>query len=260
MTSLNAASGTVSSFSQCVSDREKSQRITVTFINAIIWILLLVLTALSMGIIAIAGALGWAINWLFSEYNVRKLQSRGASVSQAQFPTVWEAMQQVCRQFGVENTCRVIVIPSGEANALAIRYARKRVVLIFTELLEGIIDEPEQLRTLLAHELCHIILDHGARGFLERYKPASYKAARELTCDNAGLAAAGNLSSAQTLIRKLCAGKLLHTRLSDQALIQESEFIHSGITGWFIKQYLTHPPAGARIQNMADFAVKVAIS
>ncbi len=231
---------------------------SVVATNIFLWILLVIGAVATFGGLLLVAIIGWIVNQIAAEYNVRKLQSRGVTVSPMQFTPVHEALQQVCGQFGmpVENY-RTIILPSGEGNAFAIKFARKRVFVILTELLDGIIDEPEQLRALLGHELCHMALDHGARGIFERYKPAAYKAARELTCDNAGLAAAGDLESARLLIRKLHAGKHLHIHISDESLKQEARFIESGFTGWMLKQSLTYPPAGARIENIESFAQSI---
>lgn len=246
--------GSTWSFADCVSPEERSQRLTVTITNILVWLVLAILAVSSFGVVLVLAVLGWLVNALLSEYNVRKLQAVGATVSAAQLPMVAEAVETVCQQFNIPNTYRVIVIPSGEANAFALKLARKRVVVILSELLAGIIDKPEQLRALIAHEICHCALDHGWRGVFERYKPAKYKAGRELTCDNAGLVAADSVQATKLLIRKLCVGRHLYKLLSEEALILESRTIYSGISGWLIKRHLTHPPAGARLENIDRFA------
>ncbi len=250
----------IQSFADCISERERKQRFKVTFVNIIIWLLLVIVSAATWGVFLIVAFAGWAINSLLAEYNVRKLQAIGATVSRTQLPEVHGALESVCQRFNVPNTYRVIIIPSGTANAFAMKFARKRVVVILSELLAGIIDDPAELRALLGHELCHSVLDHGMRGIFERYKPVQYKAARELTCDNAGLIAANDLEAAKTLIRKLCVTRHLHLRLSDDALVEESKAIYSGISGWLIKQYMSHPPAGSRLLNLEEFSQTAMLS
>ncbi len=128
------------------------------------------------------------------------------------------------------------------------------MIVLLSETVEGILDNPEQLRFVIAHELAHLVLDHGFRGAFTVYRPASYKAARELTCDNAGLVAANSLESAKSVLKRLGVGHALHTKLNEAYLDAESRYIYSGITGWLLKQYLTYPPLGKRIQNVTQFA------
>lgn len=242
----------------CVSVAEKKQRAGVTLVNLILW-LCLVLVAVAMiigskGGIVIFMAAGWVVNVLAAEYNVRRLQAFGVTVSERQFPEVYQAVEAVCNRLGVENKPKVVVLQSGEANAFALRFARKKVIIILTEMLEGIIEKPAELRALIGHEVCHSVLNHGMRGKFELYMPAKYRAARELTCDNAGLVAADDLTAAKAMQKKLCAGKHLFERVDEEALKDEAELIYSGITGWFIARNLTYPTFGARLKNLEDFS------
>jgi Zn-dependent protease with chaperone function len=245
----------ITSFSQCVSSAERKQRFGVTFTNLFLWVLIVVLAVASMGTLLIVAAFSLLVNSLLSGYHVRRLQALGATVSAVQFPQVHQALREVCSRFGVAHQPQVVVVSSGETNAFAVKFARKKVILILSELLEGIIDQPAELRALLGHELCHTALDHGSRGTFEIHKPARYKAARELTCDNAGfVASGGDLENAGAMIKKLCVGKVLYRHLSDSELQDEARDIYSGFVGWLIRRHLTHPPAGARLQNLQEFA------
>ena len=242
-------------FEQCVSDEEKRGRVGVVIVNVFVWLVLIGFVIASKGSVLFFILPGILFNYLLAEYNVRKLEAVGATVTTQQFTPVHTAASDVCRRFGVREMPRIVVINSGESNAFALKFARKRVVMIFSELLDGIIDSPEQMRFLIAHEMCHGALDHGPRGIFEIYKPARYRQARELTCDNAGLVAAGDLIESKTMLLKLCAGRRLFSNLSENVLIAESKRIYSGFVGWLLRQYLTHPPAGARLENLSSFAL-----
>jgi Zn-dependent protease with chaperone function len=245
----------VTSFSQCVSGEERKQRFGVTATNLFLWALIIILTVVSAGSLLLILGISWIVNSLLSGYHVRRLQALGATVSPEQLPQVHQALIEVCSRFGVAHPPRVIVVSSGETNAFAVKFARKKVILILSELLEGIIDQPAELRALLGHELCHTVLDHGSRGTFEMYKPARYKSARELTCDNAGfVAGGGSLENANALIKKLCVGKVLYRSLSEAALVEEALDIYAGFVGWLVGRHLTHPPAGARLKNLQEFA------
>ena len=246
--------GSISQFQQCVSEEERRGRMGVTIVNVIAWIFVALFVVSTAGVALLILLPGWLVNFLMAEYNVRKIEAVGATVTPTQLQPVHTAARQVCERFGVSEMPRIIIINSGESNAFALKFARKRVVLILSELLEGLIQHPEQLRFLIAHEMCHGALDHGARGIFEIYKPARYRQARELTCDNAGLVAAGDVNHAKVTLGKLCVGRHLYTALSERALVADSERIYSGFVGWLLRQYLTHPPVGARLQNVVQFA------
>lgn len=244
----------ITSISQCISTEERKQRFGIALINLALWLALALACVVSFGVLLIIFLISWIVGLLLSEYNVRKIQALGVTVSPWQFPQVAEAMSDVCQRFGLTTVPRVVILSSGETNAFAVKFARKRVVLILSELLESILENPAELRAILGHEVCHTVLDHGARGVFEMVKSAKYKAARELTCDNAGLVAAGDLDAAKTVLKKLCVGKRLYSGLSEEALVDEADRIFSGIVGWLVRRHLTYPPAGARLKNLEQFA------
>jgi Zn-dependent protease with chaperone function len=244
----------VQSLNDCISKEEKKKRLGVAFVSCIIWLIVLVFVISTKGLILLIFGLVWLMNWLMSEYNVRKLQAMGTAATQDQFPEIWEALTAVCRKYAVTQLPRVIIVNESQINAFALRFARKKVVVLLSKTLEGVLDQPDELRFFLGHEVAHTCLDHGWRGVFELYKPAAYKAARELTCDNCGCAASGNLEAAKNALKRLGVGNLLTNRLNEQYLVSEAAYIYSGFTGWLLKQYLTYPPLGRRLQNITDFS------
>ncbi len=243
----------VRSVKACVSGEERKKRAGVALINLLVWLVLALVGVATMGIIVGLFVLGWIIRWVLSEYNVRKLQALGTTASVDQFPEISRALHEVCSQFGVREIPKVIVLNVSQTNAFAVKFARKKVIVLLSQTLEGMLDRPQELRFILAHELAHIVLDHGARGVFEIYTPAAYKAARELTCDNCGCAAAGDVEGAKAALKRLGVGNELYGRLNDEYLQAEAKYIYSGFTGWLLKQYLDYPPLGKRLVNVAEF-------
>ncbi len=248
----------VRSVNACVSREERKKRFGVALMNGLVWLFVVALTLASWGALLILYGIGWVINHLLAEYQVRKLQALGTAATEKQFPEVVHALREVCDQFGVDECPKVIILNMSETNAFAIRFARKKVIVLLSEMLEGILDRPAELRFILGHELAHIVLDHGARGRFELYKSASYKAAREMTCDNCGCAAAGDLEAAKTALKRLGVGNALRDRLDEPTLAAEAEHLYSGLTGWLLKQYLSYPPLGKRLGNIAEFDAALA--
>jgi Zn-dependent protease with chaperone function len=246
----------VRSIKDCISREEKGQRFGVIFLSLLAWLVLALLAVATWGTLLIAYVFGWAFRFLFAEYHVRKLQAIGTAATPDQFPEIAEALNQICAQFNVIEQPRVIVLNVKMLNAFALRIAQRRVIVLLSETLEGVLDQPAELRFFLGHELAHIMLDHSWRRIFELYKPAKFKAGRELTCDNCGVACAGDPRAAATALKRLGAGNVLHSRLSDAYLEEEADYLYSGINGWFLRQYLTYPPLGKRLANVKAFAAR----
>ena len=243
----------ISSIKECISAEERKKRFGVALVNGLLWLVLLLFVMSTMGFILIAYAFVWIVRRILAEYNVRKLMAYGTTATADQFPEIVQASNDVCDRFKVKDQPRMIVINDSSLNAFAIKFAKKKVIVLLSETLEGILDKPEQLRFIIGHEIAHVVLDHGARGTFEIYKPAAYRAAREMTCDNAGIVSAGDLENAKTMLKRLGVGNKLYSRLNEGYLQEEARYIYSGITGWLLKQYLTYPPLGKRIANIAQF-------
>lgn len=110
---------------ECLSDEERKKRLGVIITNVLFWIILIILTALSMGGILIAFLIGWVINHLLAEYNVRKLQAYGTAASADQFPEIAQALSDICTHFGMRDIPKVIILNNPMLNAFAVKFARK---------------------------------------------------------------------------------------------------------------------------------------
>lgn len=66
--------------------------------------------------------------------------------------------------------------------------------------------------------------------------PARYRQARELTCDCAGVVAAGAAQESRMVIRRLCVGNRLSPRVNEDALRREAANIYSGFSGWLLRR------------------------
>ena len=149
----------IRSLNECISEEERKKRAGVAIISCFGWLLLSLLVVASSGIILLLYGFAWVVNYLMAEYNVRKLQAVGTSASQEQFPEIWEALTVVCGKFEVKELPRVIILNDSQINAFALRYARKKVVVLLSKTLEGVLDKPDELRFFLGHEVAHLKLD-----------------------------------------------------------------------------------------------------
>jgi len=244
----------IRSLGECISKDERKQRSGISLINGLLWLLIAGFSLATFLIpVAVVGLL-LLFNMLLSEYNVRQLQASGVAVSKEQFGQIYCALESICARFSITKIPRVIVLNVSQINAFALKFAQRKVIVLFSQTLEGIIDNPAELKFFLGHEIGHLALDYGPRGIFELYRPAAYHAARELTCDNVGLSAAQDLEAARHALKRIGAGNLLADKLNEPSLSQEAAYIYSGFTGWLLRQYLQYPPLGKRIANIVDFA------
>lgn len=237
----------------CTSTEEKRKRPGIFVVNLLVWAWLGFLVFATLGSILILYAITWIFRVMFAEFNVRRVQALGTAVSEKQFPEVTQALRDVCDYLGVEEEPRVIVLNDSQLNAFAMSFAKRRVVVLLSETLEGIIKSPSELRFIIGHEIGHHQLDFSRRGHFEIYRSAAYKAAREMTCDNIGHYVSGDLQKSKRLIRRLAVGHVLESRLDEEYLIEESDYLYSGFTGWLLKNHFTYPAVGKRLLNLMEF-------
>lgn len=241
----------------CVSEEERSKRFGVGFVNLLTWSVLGLLVVASFGSMLIFYAVVWLFRVMFAEFQVRRVQALGTAISEKQFPEIAQALQDVCDRFGLTEKPRVIIINDSQLNAFAMSFAKRRVVVLLSETVEGILESPEELRFVIGHEIGHHLFDFSFRGYFELYKSAAYKAARELSCDNIGHVGSGSVAKSKQMIKRLAVGNVLHPRLDEQYLVEESDYLYSGFSGWLLKQYFTYPTVGKRLANVDRFAQRL---
>lgn len=191
---------------------------------------------------------------LVSELDVRKLRAVGVTVSEKQFPHIHQAILEVCSQFQITKIPTVIVLNHSETNALAIHYANKHVIVLYSQLLESSLSNINELKFILGHEIAHLFFRKGFRSRFNIVMTPFYHAGREQTCDNVGLAASGDLNASITALRMLSAGHTLSANINTEELEAEAVRLYSGINGWLLKHYLSYPSVGKRIANIQKFS------
>jgi Zn-dependent protease with chaperone function len=248
----------IKSIRQCISKDEKKTRTSVYLINGLIWIVLAVVSVASMGALLVPMAIAWLGKQIWSEFHARSLIANGLTADEEQFPEIKSALTEICERFNVAQHPQVVILNHPTDNAFAVKFANKKMIVLLSDILEPIIDQPAELRFIIGHEMGHVLLDFGGSSWFFLYKTAAYKAARELTCDNVGMVCARSTKASVNVLKQLAVGHQLRDRISLKSAIMESRQIYSGLTGWFIKQYLTYPPVGRRIENLKEFSESLA--
>ena len=68
---------------------------------------LVIVTLSTMGVFLAIAVPGWLLGLILAEYQIRRLEAVGATVSPTQFPEVYQAAGDVCAQFGPGRHARV---------------------------------------------------------------------------------------------------------------------------------------------------------
>lgn len=254
----------MATFQKCVSPEENKAKVSFYLLNGLVMtglaigLIVWIIASFGVGLVVVGGII--LLRYLFSGVTARMIRAQGVVVSKHQLPHIQKEINAVRSLFEFHKDVPVVILPHSALNALALKLAGKRMIILFSQVVEAVENDPAQLRALLAHEFCHQALDFSGIEQFALIKPARFQSARELTCDRAALLAANSLESTRMLLRKLAAGKELAAQLNDQALSDEATELYSGLTGWFVKNYLTHPPVGTRLNNVCDFAAEQGIA
>lgn len=149
-------------------------------------------------------------------------------------PEIHEVIDGAAASLSLDATIESYVYPGAQFNAAAVKPENGRMFVIFSSsLLEAF--DPDELRFVVGHELGHHLFDHHSFPAAILLHPSSpirpalalqifsWQRYAEVSCDRAGLVAAGGLEPAATALFKLASGLGTTTRVKirvDQFLRQ----------------------------------------
>ena len=222
--------------------------IFVGLISAVVWL---------VAVISIFGMVyaGFFAAFFFVAHAVFVAHVRGNAVRLGpdQLPELHAAVESLARRMGMTRVPEVYVMQAGGSlNALASKFMRANIVVLFSELLEACGDDTAARDMIIAHELGHLHAGHLRwtwfllPGSMVPFLGTALSRAREYTCDRYGMAGAGRRDSALTGLAILAAGGKLAPHVSREAMVRQRENLN---TGWMkIGEWLsTHPPLVSRM-------------
>jgi Zn-dependent protease with chaperone function len=130
------------------------------------------------------------------------------------------------------------------ANAAAVRYGKKNVLLLTDDLVSGFLlaREPKALAFILGHELGHIVLGH--TGMIRSFLRGAYKKlgrCDEYSADRIGAALVGNADIAFNGILLLTSGALLMPFVNRDQVKQQAEEVAVDKYSKKAERKLSHP-------------------
>lgn len=164
------------------------------------------------------------------------IKGTGVRITEEQFPDLKRQIAQCCARLDIEVEPQAYVLQMGGAlNAFATRFLGRDFLVLYTDVVDGLADNPDALNFYIGHELGHIKRRHLTWGrvllpaTLLPLVGAAYARAREYTCDRHGLAACGDPASAEQGLAVLAAGSRRWRDLNKTAFIAQS---HSSNGFW----------------------------
>jgi len=170
-----------------------------------------------------------------------------------QLPHLHARVQELSEQLGLHPPPEAYLMESGGAlNALATRFLRAKMIVLFSDLIEACGDDTAARDMVIGHELGHIRAGHLslawllAPGYLVPFLGSAYSRACEYTCDRYGAALCGDPGGALRGLAILAAGGTQGPRLNLTAFARQRQSLD---TGWMTlaKWLATHPPLCDRV-------------
>jgi Zn-dependent protease with chaperone function/Tfp pilus assembly major pilin PilA len=157
------------------------------------------------------------------------IKGTGVRITEEQFPDLKRQITECCARLKMDEEPQAYILQMGGAlNAFATRFLGRHFIVLYTDVVDGLADNPDALNFYIGHELGHIKRRHltWARILLPATAlplvGAAYARAREYTCDRHGLAACGDPASAEQGLAVLAAGSRRARDLNKAAFVAQS--------------------------------------
>lgn len=195
---------------ELVYNKEKPLFVISLTLSVIFWAALLV------------GTLGMALIWvlffflfyLFAQSAfISYLKGTAVKITPQQFPDLYQRIAACCAKLGVKEIPDAYLLHgNGVFNALATRFLGRHFIVLYSDVVDALDEQPEAVNFYIGHELGHIARSHLVwapvlfpAGLLPLLG-AGYSRAREYTCDRYGLACCASPREAQHGLAALAAG------------------------------------------------------
>jgi Zn-dependent protease with chaperone function len=184
---------------------------------------------------------------------VARVRGSGVRLSSEQFPELYDRVQRLARDMGIQQLPDVYLIQSGGTlNAFATKFLGAHLVVLYTDLLDACGSDTAARDMIVAHELGHIHAGHlrwrwlTAPAQLMPFLGTGLSRAREYTCDRYGHKGAGDHDGALRGLTLLAAGPNGARGVNRAAFVRQTADLQ---TGWMTigEWFMTHPPLTKRV-------------
>lgn len=226
-------------------------------LSLLVWVALI---AMTKGIILFIIPVFFIIYLFVQSGFISYLKGTGALVSSRQFPDIEAKVRSCAAKVGLKNIPDVYILHgNGVFNAFATRFLRKDYIILLSDVLDALEENPEAIDFYIGHEMGHIDRKHLlwepvlTFGLILPLLGAGYSRAREYTCDLYG-AACCSPDAAQKGLALLAVGAKRYKNIDIQAYTDQVEgtsgfwmSFHEliGSYPWLVKRFSAIAPDSA---------------
>jgi Zn-dependent protease with chaperone function/Tfp pilus assembly major pilin PilA len=239
---------------QLVYPRERTLGTLTLILGILSWIFLIVAT---LGIVLLYILMAF-IGYIFAQSGlIAWIKGTGVKLSPEQHADLFERVKTCCQKLNMKVPDVYILEGGGMLNAFATRFFGHDFVVLLSDVVDALEDEPDGINFYIGHELGHIRMQH-LTGRLWRlpvsWLPligAAYARAQERTCDLHGRACCDNAQNAARALAVLAAGtrRWKTTHLANYA---RQSLENSGFLASFHELIGGYPWLTNRVAHMLD--------
>lgn len=209
-----------------VYKNERSLFVVMLVLSLVVWAGLVA----GMGWAVLGYALMFFLIYCFAQSAlISYLKGNAVRITADQFPDLDGQINACCHKLGLERAPDAYLLQmGGSLNAFATRFLGRDFLVLYSDVVDGLHDNPDALNFYIGHEIGHIKRKHLSWGTV--LLPASilpligaaYSRAREYTCDRHGLAACEQPVNAEFGMAALAAGGKRWRTMNNNAFIEQS--------------------------------------
>ena len=183
-----------------------------------------------MGLAVFGYALAFFLFYCFAQSAlISYIKGTGVRITHEQFPDLERQIAACCVKLGLEKEPDAYLMQmGGSLNAFATRFLGRDFLVLYSDVVDGLHDNPDALNFYIGHEIGPITRQHLNWGTV--LLPASmlplvgaaYSRAREYTCDRHGLAACEQPLNAEFGLAALAAGGRRWRTMNKSAFIEQA--------------------------------------
>jgi len=231
-----------------------------TTLRVVCLIITLLVYVLSMGILLVY-VLGLVLmSYIMLACIISDIRANGIKVGPNQLPHIHASACRVSKAFGLDTVPEVYVVQAGGMlNAFATRFAFRRWVVFYSELVDACGDDTQELDMVMAHEVGHLALGHILWMWLllpARLMPflgTGYSRACEYSADRCGQVGCGSNEAAARGLLILATRGRYGREANIEAFIRQRDQC-GGFWQTVIEWFSTHPWLTRRVEALAQFA------
>jgi len=210
-----------------VYKNEQPLFVLVLIISSVIWLFFIIVT---FGGILVFILIGYIFYLFIQSAYISFIKGTAARISPDQFPDLHARVLACSEKLGIKNVPDAYLLhANGMFNALATRFLGRNFIILYSDIVDALVDHPDAINFYIGHELAHLKRRHLVWGpllFPGAMLPligAGYSRARETTCDLHGAACCANPGDAHKGLAALAVGGKRWKSLDLDAYLEQAQ-------------------------------------